>query len=380
VSAGAGVPGHALGAVSRRTLARAAAGVVLAAASLTSIGCGAVANVDAAASEAPIASSGSHAGADSGAAFRFFAPSSFWNEPLPQDAAIDRSSPELISALAGEAAELERDNRGPWINTRSWSVPIYTVGRSQPRVRVRLQGGASSRALQRAWDAVPLPPDAQPAGGTDQHLVVWQPSTNRLWEFWRLVHGPSGWHAAWGGAMRNVSRSPGVYGYRSWPGAKPWWGASASSLSIAGGLITLEDLKRGRIEHALSLSVSNIRAGVYSSPANRDDGQSESPSSLPEGARLRLPAQLDLAALHLPKLTLMIAEAAQRYGLVVRDRSYGVAFFAQDPISTGGEPYTGPGGYFEGHYPNQLLASFPWQQLQVLELHLHPNGFGSGRG
>ena len=42
-------------------------------------------------------------------------------------------------------------------------------------------------------------------------------------------------------------------------------------------------------------------------------------SSLPEGAHLRLNPNLNLAALHLPRLTLMIAEAAQRYGIFVRD-------------------------------------------------------------
>ena len=102
--------------------------------------------------------------------------------------------------------------------------------------------------------------------------------------------------------------------------------------------------------------------------------------ALPEGARLRLDPSLDLAALHLPKLTLMIAEAAQRYGLVVRDRSKVVAFFAQDPVTSATNPYTGPGGYFEGATPSQLLASFPWSRLQALKLSLHPNGRHSRRG
>ncbi len=311
--------------------------------------------------------------------FRFFSASSFWNEPLAADAPIDPSSAQLVSALDGEVAALEQAGRGPWINTKVWSVPIYTVPRDQATVRVRLDRVPPERALQLAWNAVPLPPKAQPALGTDAHLVVWQPSTDRLWEFWRLAHRSDGWHADWGGAIRHVSTNSGAYGPRAWRGAKPWWGASASSLSIAGGLITLEDLERGQIDHALSISITDVRSGVYASPANRDDGLSTSPLSLPEGARLRLNPNLDLAALHLPKLTLMIAEAAQRYGIIVRDRSYGIAFFAQDPIPTGTEPYTGPNGYFEGMYPNQLLASFPWSQLQVLKLELHPNGYGSRR-
>ena len=310
-------------------------------------------------------------------AFRFFSPTSFWNEPLASDAPLATNSSALVGDLDTQVAGLEASNQGPWINTRDWSVPIYTVAARQPTVRVRLVAAFAEHALQASWNAVPLPPAAQPALGKDAHLVVWQPSRDRLWEFWHLQHSASGWSAEWGGAMRHVSTSSGVYGPRSWPGAKPWWGASASSLSIAGGLITLEDLQRGSIDHALAISITNVRAGVYASPAQRDDGVSGDPLALPEGARLRLPASLDLDALHLPKLTLEIARAAQRYGLVVRDRSFAIAFFAQDPIPTGTEPYAGVDGYFEGRYPNELLAAFPWSQLQVLALSLHPNGPGS---
>ncbi|HXM87045.1 MAG TPA: hypothetical protein VN889_05380, partial [Solirubrobacteraceae bacterium] len=172
-------------------------------------------------------------------AFRFFSPSSFWNEPLPSDAPLAAESSALVEDLDTQVSALEASGTGPWINTRDWSVPIYTVSARQPTVRVRLVGAFGERALQSAWDAVPLPSTAQPALGKDAHLVVWQPSTDRLWEFWHLAHGAGGWSAEWGGAMRHVSDSSGVYGPRSWPGAKPWWGASASSLSIAGGLITL---------------------------------------------------------------------------------------------------------------------------------------------
>jgi hypothetical protein len=319
-------------------------------------------------------------GVAEGEPFRFFAPSSFWNSPLAADVPVASNSSEMVAALLAEVEALEKSGQGPWINTTSWSVPIYTVSARQHTVRVRLDAGDRSPALERAWDAVPLPADAQPAGGTDAQLVVWQPSTDRLWEFWRLVRRAGKWYASWGGAIRHVSRSSGVYSKAAWPGAEPWWGASASSLSIAGGVITLEDIERGTINHAVAISVSNIREGVYALPARRDDGQSASPASLPEGARLRLNPDLDLAALHLPRLTLMIAEAAQRYGIIVRDRSDGVAFFAQDPVSTGSEPYTGPAGYFEAKYPNQLLASFPWSQLEVLQLVLHSNGYGSRHG
>ncbi len=303
---------------------------------------------------------------------RFFAGTGVWNKPLAADAPLDPHSTELVSALDTLIAVEERSGRGPWINTTSYSVPIYTVPANQPTVRVKLAATPPEPALQAAFDAVPLPPTAQPALGTDALLAVWQPSTDRLWEFWRISHGPGGWRAMWGGAMSHVSSNSGVYGNEAWPGARSWWGASASSLSEVGGLISVEDLERGEIDHALSVSLPDIRAGVYSLPARRTDGRSRSPQALPEGAHLRLNPDLNLASLRLPRLTMMIAQAAQRYGIYVKDGAQNVTFDAQDPVSLGSNPYTGAKGYFEGELPEQLLASFPWSQLELLKMELHP--------
>jgi hypothetical protein len=304
------------------------------------------------------------------APFRFFSPTSFWNEPVPADAAVDPSSAAMVGAFDEEILAEEHVGDGPWINTTSYSVPVYTAPAGQSTVPVELVGSPNA-ALASAWSAVPLPPTAQPAVGSDGNLFLWQPSTDRLWEFWRLVHEAGGWQASWGGAMQNVSSDPGVYGPEAWPGAQSRWGVSASSLSLVGGLISLEDLKMGQINHALEMSIPGVRGGVYASPAQRTDGKSTNPLSLPEGAHLRLNSSLNLAALHLPRLTLMLAEAAQRYGIFITDSSTVAVFDAQDPTTTGTNPYTSPAGYFEGKYPNKLLASFPWSQLQLLKMDLH---------
>jgi len=306
--------------------------------------------------------------------FRFFAPTSFWNEALPSEAPLDPNSAAIMGPFDQKIVDEEEAGKAPVaINTTSWSVPIYTVPADQATIKVKVttENIWATPALQAAWNAVPLPANAQPAAGTDKHLLVWQPSTNRLWEFWQLEDTSEGWQAGWGGAMQNVSSDPGVYGSEAWPGAGTGWGASASSLSIAGGLITLEDLEKGVINHALAMGIPEVRGGVYASPAHRTDGTSSSSLSLPEGAHLRLDPSLDLAALHLPRVTLMIAEAAQRYGIVVRDHAATVSFYAQDPTPTGTNPYTGPHGYFEGKTPAQILASFPWSDLQLLKMELH---------
>ena len=302
--------------------------------------------------------------------FRFFSPDSIWNRPVSEDRSIDPGSAAMVGLLDREVEQEAAEHHGPYISTTSYSVPIYTVGADQPTVRVALASERPAPALQAAFDSVPLPPTARASEGTDATLVVWQPSSDRLWEFWRLAREGGGWQASWGGAMRDVSGQPGYYGPGAWPGAEPWWGSSASSLSIAGGLITLEDLRAGVINHALAMAAPELRAGAFAYPAQRTDGDSASAASLPEGAHLRLDPGLDLARLDLPPLTLELARAAQRYGIVVRDHAPVVKFFAQAPLPHEADPYEGAHGYFEGRYPRELLTSFPWSHLQVLRMDL----------
>jgi hypothetical protein len=309
--------------------------------------------------------------------FRFFSGSSIWNLPLSEGAALDPSSAAIVKAFSGEIAADAASGLPPWINTTSWSVPVYTVPAAQPTVSVTLES-ANAPALQAAWRAVPLPAAAQPASGAEKVLVVSQPSRDRLWEFWRMEARNGAWYAKWGGAVQEASTSPGFYGPWAWPGAKPGWGVSASSLDLLGGLISLEDLAHDEIDHAIAIAVPNVRAGVYASPAQRTDGTSVSPLALPEGAHLRLDPHLDLQSLHLPHMTLMIAQAAQRYGFVVRDHAPNVSIYAQDPTPTGANPYAGPRGYFEGRSPRELLAGFPWSHLQLLSMELHSVGSPTG--
>ncbi len=115
-----------------------------------------------------------------------------------------------------------------------------------------------------------------------------------------------------------------------------------------------------------------IRAtGSMLRPPSGPTGCPPNRGSLPEGAHLRLDPNLNLASLHLPKLTLMMAEAAQRYGIFVRDSAQNVAFYGQDPIPTGTEPYTGSHGFYEGKSAQQILAAFPWSDLELLKMELH---------
>jgi hypothetical protein len=298
-----------------------------------------------------------------------FAPTSFWNQRLPRTTPTDPSSTTLVQALVAEVAREQAATIGPWIGANSGSTPLYRVQRAQHRVRVHLDSRTSrgARALQRAWASVPIPNDAKPAVPPDRHMTIWQPATDTLWDFFGARKVADGWHAEWGGAIRHVSKSPGYYTRAAWPGASRSWGATASSLPVIGGTMLLNELRSGHIDHALALNVPAARPGVFAWPAQRTDGDGPL-SALPEGARLRLDPSLDVGSLHLPRMTRMIALAAQRYGLVVRDQTHhGISLFAENPAQFGGDPYK---RYFRGRTPPQMLANFPWDRLQVLQMHL----------
>ena len=293
---------------------------------------------------------------------RFFGPRAVWNTELRPDAPLDPESGAVMEDLLSKVSAASRSQMPPTINTEAYSPPVYTVPATQPRVRVRLDRDAVDPALVSAFASVPLPDDAAPAPGTDGELVVWQPSTNTMWEFWRLRRGERGWLATWGGRLDDVSSGPGHF-------AEPQadWGTSASSLALAGGLITPRELREGRIDHALALAVPYTRAGVFSLPAQRTDGESPCPQAVPEGARLRLDPNLDIDALGLPPAVAALARAAQRYGIIVRDQADTLAFYAQSAVSLGTNPYP---ELFGGQAPYELLRSFPWSHLQLLRMDL----------
>jgi hypothetical protein len=302
----------------------------------------------------------------------FFAPSSFWNKPLPATAPVDPSSKQLVSALSLEISRERVAGSGPWIQTGESSTPLYTVPAGEPTQPVWLDRPVRpwNASWRKAFSAVPIPANARPAAGRDRHMTIWQPSSDRLWELYRARRGLNGWHAAWGGAIEHVSQNRGYYDASAWPGSAPNWGSTATSLPVIGGTMLINEIQSGHIDHALAFNVRDARAGAFAWPAQRTDGGGPV-TDLPEGARLRLDPALDIDSLGLPPMARMIAEAAQKFGIVVRDRTHhGAAFFAEDPAPTGGDPYHGQSGLFGGRMPDELLADFPWSRLQVLRMHL----------
>jgi hypothetical protein len=300
---------------------------------------------------------------------QLFSPTSFWNDRLATTAPLEPGSGILVQSLVAEVQRERSGDSGPLIQATASSTPVYQVEGAQPRVRVRLdtRNRDGATALQRAFEAVPIPRGSKPAVDESRDMTIWQPSTDTLWELAGARKLPDGWHARWGGAIRKVSESRGYFTGAAWRGATRNWGANASSLPLVGGTILLDELKEGRIDHAIALDLPTARAGIFSWPAQGTDGDGPA-STLPEGARLRLDPALDVRSLHLPRLTRMIAVAAQRYGFVVRTQSQrAISLPAESPSPFPGDPYR---KYFLGRTPQRMLVNFPWDHLRVLKMHL----------
>jgi hypothetical protein len=196
---------------------------------------------------------------------------------------------------------------------------------------------------------------AAPHPDGDNHLVVWQPSTDTMWEFWRFARTSSGPQALHGARIDRVSLSEG-----SIPSP---YGATASGIALAAGLVTAKDIAAGSIDHALAVGIPEIRAGGFTAPATRTDGYVTRSSAPLMGSHFRLDPSVDVDALGLPHLTRLVAVAAQRYGIIVRDRAGGVSFYGEDPVVTAVDPFTPA---LRGGEMGEVMRTFPWQHIQLV--------------
>lgn len=197
-----------------------------------------------------------------------FSRHSIFNAPVSGNVALDPNSAAIVGNLVQQAST---ESLG--IATTTFGVPIYIASKTQAPVYVTLDQDPPVPELQNAMSAVPLPPGAQAAAGTDGNLSVYQPSTDLLWEFWRLHQDSDGsWHATWGGRLVHASSNPGYYQNMvdsSGNVLEEWdWGAPATSLALDGGVMTIAELEAGTINHALALGITHTCAGVFAAPVS----------------------------------------------------------------------------------------------------------------
>lgn len=209
--------------------------------------------------------------------------------------------------------------------------------------------------------SVPIPVNALPAAGSDGEMSIYDPATDQLWEFWKMSRDSKNqWQACWGGRIDNFSTKEAIF--------PTGFGASASGMAISPGMITLDDIRRGRIDHAIALAVPHPSGLGHSWPANRTDGTSTDPNAPYEGQRLRLPANLDLDKYNLTPTGRMIAEAAQKYGFIVTDNAGAVSVTAESSRVVTAQTGRDPWSAYLGSDAWSTMRDFPWTELEALPI------------
>jgi hypothetical protein len=181
-------------------------------------------------------------------------------------------------------------------------IPYTVVSRHTRRSKVRFDYADESDRVR-----YPIPRNVKIEGGGDRHALLVDRSKCRLYELYALRRADAGWSAG-SGAIWNLRR------FRARP--RSWTSADAAGLPILPLLARWDDARRGRITHALRVTVSRSRR-AYVYPA-RHFASSLTDASLPRmGERLRLKASVDIS--HLGRQARIVAQAMKEYGLIVAD-------------------------------------------------------------
>jgi hypothetical protein len=261
-------------------------------------------------------------------AWRPFSDASPWNTPVPRTAAIDPNSSALIADLAASGPSTPSF----WINIQEYSIPVFWVDASTPRQNVAVsilagQGfgnGSPSNAL------VPIPAGALPAAGTDRHLCIIDKQMHTEWGMWDASKTAAGWTCSV--AATSDLSGTGVRPPKT--GNPTWWtspGARACGYPLIAGLITVEEIRKGKIEHALVMAYPHVRSHWYEPPASTAQpttDQALPTRGIPCGGRIQLDPAIDVSTLALSNSGKIIARALQEYGAFVGDFSGAISLYA----------------------------------------------------
>jgi hypothetical protein len=226
-------------------------------------------------------------------------------------------------------------------NIEQFSIAVWVVPEGQPMTKLAYSNSKEiePEGLQAHFEAVPLPTLALiPAGhlicpvGTDQWIVIWQPSTDRYWEMGDF--NPETLTFAHGGFREGLNKWSGVFTNTN-------EGERACALALVGGMISTQDmveiLEGKKLKHALTVNIPVTKAAGPIAPATHQD-QYENELAEYEGkanpafgtvdavaqaAWFRFPAASTPAEYGISQATSPIAwavfEAIREYGMVVGD-------------------------------------------------------------
>ena len=185
-------------------------------------------------------------------------------------------------------------------------IPYDVVGRRTPRSRVAFEYADESDRVR-----YPIPGGVHIEGGAaadgDRHALLVDRSRCTLYELFALRREGGRWTAGSGATwkLRNPRMRP-----------AGWTSADAAGLPILPLLARHQEVRRGRITHALRMTVSESRS-AFVFPARHFASSDDDPALPRMGERLRLKASVDVSGL--PRQARVVARAMREYGLIVAD-------------------------------------------------------------
>jgi hypothetical protein len=216
-------------------------------------------------------------------------------------AAVDANSARYLESI-GLGGHLHPD----FGTNPSYGIPYTVVGAGQPRVPITFtEFGKESEP-----GPYPIPPGAPVEGAGepgDRHVLVLQRGGCKLYELYAAARRGAGWEAGSGAVFNLRSNALRPEG---------WTSADAAGLPILPLLVRYPEVRAGRIDHALRVTVAHTQRG-YIHPATHFASSSSDPNLPPMGLRLRLKTSFSLAGFH--GQSLVVLRALKRYGLVVAD-------------------------------------------------------------
>jgi hypothetical protein len=276
---------------------------------------------------------------------RLYAASSPFNQPIPAAPAIDPQSSAMVQSLVDA-----RERKGFVLSPSRWTVPTYFATSAAPRTIVALRkapplweagpdflgyppGGTngSTGPLPTALEGVPIPAGAQPDPELDAHMTVIDREANCEYDLYGAYDGSQGWQAVWANSTRLDGN--GIY--------PTGLGVKASGFAGDAGLIWPQEFQTGHIDHALFFAYPFTKSGGPVSPATSSDGRSTAGGAMPEGARVQLDPSLNLDTLGLSPFQRTIAEALQKYGMILGDTGGALSLYAVSRQSFASDPYAG---------------------------------------
>lgn len=281
---------------------------------------------------------------------------SAWNTPVPSSAAVDAKSQTYMNAIADNNLPLTSD-------PDQYTIPVYAFSASTPPRTVTGTGffssydaGDNSRVGHGSPWTVQIPVPAGSAGGvgSDGQLELYDPAAGVQYGFWQFS-GPD---------SAGVYHATNGYRYHTGPGyngrfADGLAGRGAGTPYLA-GLVRKWEVDQGHIDHALAFAY-NSPSSLFVYPASKSDGGrfgGVTGTDPPEGSRIQLDPNADLASYSLTPAALVIAHALQRYGMIVVDHSGSSKVYLEDSKTAG----------WDATVTRLMLSSIPWSAFRVVDV------------